>query len=349
MARYRYKPYRKKRIRTGNKRFFILAIVVIIAIFFILNKCRNSDEDIPFIPEDIEPKVETIEAPEPLPLPKPDPEPEPEPEPSETESPIKTAPPVDGTDSQARTLIEEALSDITAGQIISARDKLIRAMPMNLSSSMLTTVKAQLAGLSDRWLFSRDPYAGDSLTAVYEVQSGDLLSTIAKKHNVPYEILMKINGIKDARKLRAGGKIKVINGPFHAIVYRSTFTMDLYLGNKTYIKTYRVGLGQPGKDTPTGKWRVKRDGKLIEPPWPNPEGGLIYPGNPEYPLGSRWIGMDGIDGQAKGRIGFGVHGTKDPDSIGKRSSLGCIRLYNGEVKEFYDLIMPGISEIRVVD
>lgn len=345
MARYRYKPYRKKRIRTGNKRFFILAIAVIIAIFFILNKCRNSDEEVPFIPGDIESEVENIEAPEPLPLPEPDPEPEP----SETGSQIKTTQPVDSTDPQARALIEEALGDVTAGQIISARDKLIQAMPMKLSSSMLTTVKAQLAELSKRWLFSRDPYAGDSLTAVYEVQSGDQLRNIAKKHNVPYELLMKINGIKDARKLRAGNKIKVINGPFHAIVYRSTFTMDLYLGSKTYVKTYRIGLGQPGKDTPTGKWRVKRDGKLIEPPWPKPGGGLVHPGNPEYPLGSRWIGMDGIDGQAKGRIGFGIHGTKEPDSIGKRSSLGCIRLHNGEVKEFYDLIMPGVSEIRVVD
>ena len=345
MARYRYKPYRKTGVRTGNKRFFVLAIAVIIAIFFILNKCRDSGEEVPFIPEDIGPEVEKTKTPEPLPLPKP----KPEPEPLETEPPIKTTPPVDSTDPQARTLIEEAVGDIAAGQIISARDKLVQAMPMKLSSRMLTTVKAQLAELSKRWLFSRDPYAGDSLTGVYEVQSGDLLSTIAKKHNIPYEILMKINGIKDARKLRAGDKIKVINGPFHAIVYRSTFTMDLYLGSKTYVKTYRIGLGQPGKDTPTGKWRVKRDGKLMEPPWPKPGGGLVYPGNPEYPLGSRWIGTDGIDGQAKGRTGFGIHGTKDTDTIGKRSSLGCIRLHNGEVKEFYDLMMPGISEIRVVD
>jgi lipoprotein-anchoring transpeptidase ErfK/SrfK len=348
MARYRYKPYRKKRIRKGNKRFFILAVAVIIAIFFILNKCRNNDEEVPFIPEDIDQKVETvetIEAPEPLPQP----EPEPEPEPSGTASPIKPAPPVDGTNPQARTLIEEALGDITAGQIISARDKLIQAMPMKLSSRMLTTVKAQLAELSKRWLFSRDPYAGDSLTAVYEVQSGDQLRNIAKKHKVPYELLMKINGIKDARKLRAGNKIKVINGPFHAIIYRSTFTMDLYLGNKTYIKTYRIGLGLPGKDTPTGKWRVKIDEKLVDPVWYPSEGGIIQSGDPKNPLGSRWIGLKGIEGEAKGQPKYGVHGTKDPDSIGKRSSRGCIRLHNGEVKEFYDLMMPGISEIRVVD
>jgi LysM repeat protein len=352
MARYRYKSYSKMKARRGNRRFFILAIVVIIVLIVVLKNCRNSEDEI-FIPDDIKPVVDTVDtAPEPLPLPKPKPKPLPKPaesSPSPEVLPVEPTPPSDGTDPKARALIEEAISDITAGQVISARDKLIQAMPMNLSFRMLTTVKAQLAELSKRWLFSRDPYAGDTLTAIYEVQPGDLLSTIAKRHKVPYEVLMTINGIADARKLRAGDKIKVINGPFHAIVYRSTFTMDLYLGSKTYVKTYRVGLGQPGKDTPTGKWRVKTDGKLIEPPWPRPEGGLVHPGDPEYPLGSRWIGVDGIDGQAKGRTGFGVHGTKDPDTIGKRSSLGCVRLYNGEVIELYNLMMPGISEIRVVD
>ena len=353
MARYRYKPYSKMKARRGNRRFFILAIVVIIVIFVILNKCRRSEDEI-FIPDDIKPVVDMVDtAPEPLPLPKPKPLPlplpKPEPSPSPEVLPVEPTPPSDGTDPKARALIEEAISDITAGQVISARDKLIQAMPMNLSSRMLTTVKAQLAELSKRWLFSRDPYAGDTLTAIYEVQLGDLLSTIAKRHKVPYEVLMTINGIKDARKLRAGDKIKVINGPFHAIVYRSTFTMDLYLGSKTYVKSYRVGLGQPGKDTPTGKWRVKTDGKLIEPPWPKPEGGLVLPGDPEYPLGSRWIGLVGIEGEAKDRTGFGLHGTKEPETIGTRSSQGCIRLYNGEAIEVYNLLTAGLSEVRVVE
>ena len=83
--------------------------------------------------------------------------------------------------------------------------------------------------------------------------------------------------------------------------------------------------------------------------WPNPEGGIVYPDDPEYPLGSRWIGLNGIEGQAKGRTGFGIHGTKDPDTIGTRSSQGCIRLYNGQVIELYDLMTPGKSKIRVMD
>jgi lipoprotein-anchoring transpeptidase ErfK/SrfK len=162
---------------------------------------------------------------------------------------------------------------------------------------------------------------------------------------------MKVNGIKQANKLRAGQNLKVVNGPFNAIIYKSRFEMDLYLQN-TYVKTYKIGVGQVGRDTPTGKWRVKSNGKLIKPPWPRPQGqggGLVQPDDPDYPLGSRWIGLDGIDGNAKGRIGFGIHGTKDPKTIGTRSSLGCVRLYNGEAIEVYNMFVPNLTNILIYD
>ena len=66
-------------------------------------------------------------------------------------------------------------------------------------------------------------------------------------------------------------------------------------------------------------------------------------------MGSRWIGLNGLKGDAKDRTGFGIHGTKDPESIGTRSSMGCIRLYNGDVIEVYNLLAAGISDVRVVD
>lgn len=211
-------------------------------------------------------------------------------------------------------------------------------------------VKATLAELSNKWLFSRDPYAGDTLTGTYKVQPGDLLEKIAKNHKVPYEILMTINNIKRPQQLRAGETIKIINGPFHAIIYRSTFTMDLYLGNKTYVKTYGVGLGEEGLETPTGKWRVAKGGKLVKPTWTDPKTGRTYVADdPDYPLGSRYIGLEGIEGNAIDRTGFAIHGTKEPETIRTRSSRGCIRLLNGEVIELYNLLTPELSEIRVVD
>jgi len=126
--------------------------------------------------------------------------------------------------------------------------------------------------------------------------------------------------------------------------------MDLYLQDNTFVRSFRVGLGKPGKETPTGLWRVKSGRKLIKPVWPDRETGkTYYPEDPDYPLGSRWIGLEGLKGNAKGREGFGIHGTKDPEQIGTADSRGCIRMKNGEVILIYNLLEEGLSTVKVVE
>jgi len=270
----------------------------------------------------------------------------------------------DAADPQVMLLVKEALQDKNSGNLIAARDKLNKALT-ELNPQTLKSIKSMLTELATHvdnplyrnvrfgnngWLFSDIHYPDDTLTDDYAVRPGETLEGIGKKFKVPYEVLMTINNIKDAKNLQAGEKIKVINGPFHAIVHRSTFTMDLYLGNNTFVKTYMIGLGSAGQETPTGRWRVKEGGKLISPTWTDQFTGKTYNADdPDYPLGSRWIGLDGLEGDAEGRIGFALHGTKDPESIGTHSSRGCIRLYNGEIIEVYNLMMPGHSEVLVVD
>jgi LysM repeat protein len=233
-------------------------------------------------------------------------------------------------------------------KVIEARDRLNEVLPM-VGGQQRAFVKEQLAALADKWLFSKEVVPGDKLCGSYKVGAGDLLATIGKRHNVPYEILMQINGIAKPEALQAGVAIKVINGPFNARVYRSTFTMDLYLQN-TYIKSFPVGLGKPGKETPTGRWRVKADGKLVKPIWTDPTTGRTYhPEDADYPLGSRWIALDGIEGAAVGKTGFAIHGTNNPEQIGAPGSQGCIRLHNGDVVTVYNLMMPGVSLIDVAE
>jgi len=103
-------------------------------------------------------------------------------------------------------------------------------------------------------------------------------------------------------------------------------------------------------ETPTGLWRVKSDGKLISPTWTDPITGKTYEAeDPDYPLGSRWIGLEGIGGDAKGRTGFAIHGTKDPGQIGIAGSQGCIRLHNGNAILLYNLLVPVHSLVEVVE
>ena len=247
-------------------------------------------------------------------------------------------------------LIGQAVKDLKAGKVIAARDSLNSVLLVDLTPEYRKSVKKRLTDLTAKWLLSKVVLPGDTLCELYEVKPGEVLEKIGKKYKVPFELLMQINEIKRAELLQAGQTIKVIKGPFHVKIYRSTFTMDLYLGNRMFIKSYRIGLGTKDRETPTGRWRVKSGGKLIEPQWYDEETGKTYvAGDPEYPLGSRWIEIEGLDEHIKHRIGFAFHGTKDADSIGARSSRGCIRLFNGDAIEVYDLVVCVHSEVRIVD
>ena len=252
---------------------------------------------------------------------------------------------------RAGELIAEAMALLSGApsRIIEARDKLNETLKMPMSLQQQSIVKARLSKLSEQWLFGKTFYAQDQLCSSYKVQSGDRLEAIGKKNNVPYEILMEINKIRRPELLRAGERIKIINGPFHVKVYRSTFTMDVYLQG-TYVKSFPVGLGAQGRQTPLGLWHIKAGGKMHHPIYTDPDTGeVIHPEDPAYPLGSRWMELEGLDDNTKDEAGFGIHGTKEPESIGKASSRGCIRLHNGDVIKVYNMLVPVKSLVKVLE
>lgn len=253
---------------------------------------------------------------------------------------------------QAQAAIAEALSLLQSqpGAVVEVRNRLNKVLLMPMSPQQRETVKSEMAKLAEKWLWGPAAFPGDTLCDTYTVRSGDLLDIIGRRLKVPYETLMQINNIPRPQALQAGKALKVVKGPFHAKVYRSTFTLDLYLQD-TYVRSFRVGLGKPGYETPTGLWRVQEGGKLISPDWTDPDNpGRVYKASdPDYPLGSRWIALDGIEGAAKGRDGFAIHGTKEPEQIGSAGSRGCIRMYNGEAVLMYNLLVPLYSQVEVFD
>lgn len=246
-------------------------------------------------------------------------------------------------------LLQDAQRNIAEGKTIAARDILNDVLNMAMEDSLRQQVKKQMEGLANDWLFCRTVQLGDNLCITYKIQPGDVLANVAANFKVPYRFLMRINNISSDKALQAGQTIKVVHGPFHAVVYRSSFTMDLYLQNM-YVKSYKVGLGKEGHETPPGLWRAKPGGKLVKPTWTDPETGIVYRAeDPNYPLGSGWIALEGTDSRTRGIEGIAIHGTNDEATIGTKSSRGCIRLFNGELKEVYDMFEAGYSELRVVD
>jgi len=338
-----YNEVRATRFRTI---FYIVIVVVVLCIasavgYVIVSRHRGAEptQDLPAPSAEV---VEEVKPAEPVSV-------EPQPEPN-TVAPVAVTGVAAQADNTVSTLIAQAMELVNQQppKVIEARDRLNELLPMT-SGQQRALVKEQLAALSDKWLFGKIVFPGDKLCSSYKVSPGDLLSKIGDMYNVPYEILMQINGIERPELLAAGATIKVINGPFNAIVYRATFTMDLYLQN-TYVKSFSVGLGKAGMETPTGRWRVKEGGKLVQPIWTDPVSGRTYhPEDPDYPLGSRWIALEGIEGSAVGRTGFAIHGTKSPEQIGSPDSQGCVRLHNGDAITVYNLMMPGMSLVDVRD
>jgi lipoprotein-anchoring transpeptidase ErfK/SrfK len=333
--------YGEQRSSQIRRILYISIIVIVVAVVaiagFILKRSRGAAQEA----SDMPPTAEAIE--------------------QQAQSGAQTAPAIAKPEAAAPVMMDANSSVVSAQiaqamellnqptpKIIEARDRLNELLPM-AQGQELVFIKGKLAELSEKWLFSKLVYPEDKLTASYKVASGDMLSTIGKKYNVPYEILMQINNMAKPEALQAGVAIKVINGPFHARVYRSTFTMDLYLQN-TYVRSFSVGLGKQGMETPVGRWRVKDGGKLIKPIWTDPVTGKTYhPEDPDYPLGSRWIALDGIEGAAVGKKGFAIHGTKNPEQIGMQGSQGCIRLHNEDAILVYNLMVQGQSLVDVVD
>ncbi len=253
-----------------------------------------------------------------------------------------------------RAMIDEGDRKLSAGDPIAARTLFSRA----LADSRTTTadrsaLREKLGRINDDLIFSNRYVKGEPFTEEYVVQSGDNPTKIFRKRDLATEprLIEKTNKL-DATKLRVGQKVKLIRGPFHAVVHKADFRLDLYAGspddqaNWTFIKSFTVGLGE-SNSTPVGSFVVKSSSKLINPPWTNPKTGEKFlADDPKNPIGERWIGIEGV-GDARQYTGFGIHGTVDPDSIGKMKSMGCIRMNSADVETVYDLLTEKVSVVRI--
>jgi uncharacterized protein YgiM (DUF1202 family) len=109
-------------------------------------------------------------------------------------------------------------------------------------------------------------------------------------------------------------------------------TNKLYLyKNRDLYKVYPVATGRTQSLTPEGTFTLVV--KIVKPGWKNIPGG-----DPNNPLGPRWLGIS-VNGD-KGRS-YGIHGTNQPQSIGTHASSGCVRMRNEDVIQLYDIVPEG--------
>jgi lipoprotein-anchoring transpeptidase ErfK/SrfK len=168
----------------------------------------------------------------------------------------------------------------------------------------------------------------------YEIKPGDTLYKIADQFNTTVELIKKSNNLK-SDKIFPGKKIRVNNRPFSILVDKSQNILILK-SEEDIIKSYVISTGLHSC-TPVGNFKIKD--RLINPPWYT-EGKVIPPESPENILGTRWLGFD--------LAGYGIHGTNDPDSLGKSITQGCVRMSNQDVEEIFTIVPTG-TEVIIVD
>lgn len=206
--------------------------------------------------------------------------------------------------------------------------KLIDNFP---ASSEVMSWQKKIEEINMRLLFSAALVPGSTL---YEIKPGDTLNKIALNFRTTVDLIKASNGIR-SDKIAMGRKIKVWNAPFSIVVDKSQNIL-LLKSNEEVFKTYFVSTGK-NNSTPVGNFKITS--KLVNPAWFK-AGAVVPAGSPENILGTRWLGFE--------LAGYGIHGTVDPQSLGKQVTQGCVRMANSDVEELYSIVPEG-TEVTILD
>lgn len=260
-------------------------------------------------------------------------------------------------DAAVARLISSGEAAMSGGRLVEARANFNRALHHPRANDADTAwLRQTISGINDNLLFSTAVTPGDPLVEAYIVQPGDRLATIVRTQNTrtDWRFVQRVNKMADPGRLRAGQKLKLVKGPFHAVVFKSSYRLDLYAdatdsdGNRLYIRSFNVGLGEHNS-TPTGRWVVRPASRLVNPPWVNPRTGERFGADdPKNPIGEFWVGIQGADKNTEVLAGYGIHGTIEPESIGTDASMGCVRLRHDDIALVYEVLVEGGSQVEIL-
>lgn len=183
--------------------------------------------------------------------------------------------------------------------------------------------------------------SGDKVTIIPE-QTGrslDLEASLAQANEKLAELTK--DGLPSKKTIEVDLPITSIEPSVLSSSFGQTITINLsshklhlFNGDKL-VKTYTIGCGKPGYETPTGLLKIVN--KRRNPRWvnPDPEGwganmpAVIEPG-PGNPLGLRALDLN--------RPAIRIHGVTNLAKLGVSDSHGCINMSNNDVVDLFDRV-----------
>jgi lipoprotein-anchoring transpeptidase ErfK/SrfK len=195
-----------------------------------------------------------------------------------------------------------------------------------------------------------------------------LLEFLTERYHCAPEFLEKINKGKNLNDLIPGDEVRVPNvEPFKIeelpkqgflpeiaayknrviTIHRAEKMLDLTEGeNLLAAVPITPGItGGGAKETPAGNWKIlgiatsptfRWDKGVLEEGKRTDTSYLLPPG-PNNPVGVLWIGLN--------KPGIGIHGTNNPQTIGRAASHGCMRVANWDVVRISKLITKGMTVV----
>jgi L,D-transpeptidase ErfK/SrfK len=187
---------------------------------------------------------------------------------------------------------------------------------------------------------------------LYTAHESDTLVAVARAHDLGYVEIRAANPRVDPSRPRAGTMVLLPaqhilpDAPRRGIVVNLPELRLYYFPPSGPVRSFPIGIGRPGKDTPLGQTRIT--GKAVDPVWTptqseraeNPALPKRVGPGPHNEMGHRalYLGWDE----------YAIHGTNRPDSIGRRDSHGCIRMYPEDIETLFGLVAVG-TPVMVVN
>jgi len=238
---------------------------------------------------------------------------------------------VESTEAAPPAAVDRGLSLLTAAtqlqkddQLLEARDKAYEVLAQSSNKAARAGAETLLGDVNIKLLLSPRmmPEKID-----YTIQPGDSINALARKYGTTVEVIQKGNRVTSS-VIRPGDRLRIFTGKFSIRVSKKDNTLVVMMNDK-FFKRYAVGTGEYGK-TPVGDFMI-RD-RVPQPTWWK-DGKSIPFGDTNNVLGTHWLALD--------VPGYGIHGTWQPETIGKQASAGCIRLVNAEIEELFTLVPVG--------
>jgi L,D-transpeptidase ErfK/SrfK len=187
----------------------------------------------------------------------------------------------------------------------------------------------------------------------YTIRKGEVFGDIARRFDVGYTELVAANPGVDPWIPRVGTEITIPSLYILPVVPHQGIVINLGQYRLFYfppdgerVLTYPLGLGVVGWGTPLGTTRIAS--KEPNPTWyppasmrkVEPDLPLVVGPGPDNPLGAFALHL--------GWKNILLHGTDEPDGIGRNVSHGCMHLYPEDIAQLFKLVSVG-TPVRAID